>query len=143
LVNTLLGGRIFPGFHHRADFRVEEAGDRVSILMRSRDDQGRVEVRGHVGDRLPVGSVFGSLEQVSTFFRKDALGYSRGRGRALEGLELETSGWSVVPFDIEHVSSSFFFETTRFPEGSVEFDDALLMRNVGHRWRAREDLYAW
>jgi hypothetical protein len=143
LVNTLLGGRLFPGHHHRADFRIEEIGDRVSISMASRDDEGRVSVRGRVGDHLPSESVFTSLAEVSTFFRKDALGFSPDRGGRLEGLELETFGWSVEPLDVEDVTTSFFDDAARFPAGSVVFDNALLMRNVGHRWHARGDLYDW
>ena len=30
---------------------------------------------------------------------------------------------------------------TRFPTGSVEFDCALVMRNLGHEWHSAEDLY--
>lgn len=142
-VNTLLGGRIFPGFHHRADFAVDDGSGIVSIEMRSRDDVTSVRLRARVADRLADTSVFDSTDQISAFFRKDPVGFSPARDGRLQGLELETFGWSVQPLDVEHVASSFFDDPERFPAGSVEFDSALLMRNVGHRWHAREDLYSW
>ena len=143
LVNTALGGRLFPGHHHRARFEIHERGDDVSIRVRSLDDGVRIAPRGRVSDALAEGSVFGSVEEVSSFFRKDPVGYSPGRDGRLEGLELETVGWSVTPLAVDHVESSFFIEPSRFPGGSVVFDDALLMRNVGHRWHVREPLYDW
>jgi hypothetical protein len=39
------------------------------------------------------------------------------------------------------VESSFFEDRQRFPEGSVRFDSALLMRDLQHEWHAREPLY--
>jgi hypothetical protein len=41
---------------------------------------------------------------------------------------------------VTRVESSFFDDRSRFSEGSVRFDCALLMRNVRHEWRAREPL---
>jgi hypothetical protein len=142
-VNTLLGGRIFPGFHHRADFVVDDESGAVSIDMQSRDQLTRVRLRAHVADDLARTSVFDSIDQISAFFQKDPVGVSPRRDGTLQGLELETFGWSVQPLDVEQVASSYFDDPERFPDGSVEFDSALLMRNVGHRWHAREDLYSW
>jgi hypothetical protein len=142
-VNTVLGGRVFPGFHHRADFTIADRNGLLSIEMRSRDDVASVRLRARVGDRLPSGSVFESIDQVSGFFRKDPIGLSPERDGRLRGLELETFGWTVEPLHVERVASSFFDDRERFPQGSVVFDCALLMRNVGHRWHAREDLYSW
>jgi len=143
LVNTLLGGRIFPGHHHRARFEVSEEEDVVSISVRSRDEGVRIALRGRVADSLPEGSIFESVDEVSAFFRKDPVGYSPDRRGELEGLELETLGWAVSPLHVQHLESSFFFDRHRFPPGSVEFDDALLMRNVEHRWHVRDGLYDW
>jgi len=36
---------------------------------------------------------------------------------------------------------SYFSDETRSPNGSVEFDCALVMRNLGHVWHSAEDLY--
>jgi hypothetical protein len=49
-----------------------------------------------------------------------------------------TSAWRVEPLRVEAVRSSFFADRSRFPAGSVEFDSALLMRDIPVTWKARE-----
>ena len=93
-----------------------------------------------IHDSLPENSVFDSVEQASAFFERGALGFSPREDDDLEALELETFDWSVAPLDVADVTSSFFGDTTRFPTGTVEFDDALLMRDIDHRWHQRESL---
>jgi hypothetical protein len=41
---------------------------------------------------------------------------------------------------IEKVESSFFDNRATFPPGSVEFDCALLMRDIDHEWHGKESL---
>jgi hypothetical protein len=38
------------------------------------------------------------------------------------------------------VRSSFFEDRSLFPEGSLEFDGALLMRGLEHEWNGKSDL---
>lgn len=40
---------------------------------------------------------------------------------------------------VTRVQSSFFAVRTRFPEGSIEFDHALVMRDLPHEWHQAED----
>jgi hypothetical protein len=47
----------------------------------------------------------------------------------------------VEPLQVEEVHSSYFSDEARFPKGSVVFDCALVMRNLGHEWHSAEDLY--
>src|SRR5947209_13389822 len=109
--------------------------------MRSEDGAVSVLVRGKPATRLPATSGFGSLEEASTFFEKGSLGYSEtAKGRHLDGLYLVTRTWRVEPLDVREVDSSFFADRSIFPPGSVEFDCALLMRNVDHEWRRAPDL---
>lgn len=124
--------------HHRADFEVDESTERVSVA--SRDGEGSISVDGSVAVALPEGSVFDSVEQASAFFEQGSLGFSPKGQEELEALELETLSWSVVPLDVSTVTSSFFEDSARFPDGTVEFDDALLMRDIDHRWHQRESL---
>jgi hypothetical protein len=142
LLNHLAGGRLFPGEHHHARFTVREAGDAIDLAMMSDDGAVSLRVRGAAGGRLPVSSCFASLEAASAFFEPGAVGYSvtREPGR-LDGLELRTHGWSVEALRVDDVHSSYFADTARFPRGSVEFDCALIMRNLGHEWHGAEDLY--
>lgn len=132
---TLAGGRIFPGIQHRATFDVQEAADEIRIEMRSHDGSTQLLVKGCEASELPAGSVFESTETASQFFEDGSLGYSPGQsGRCLEGLELRAVNWQVQPFSIANVESSYFSDRAVFPEGSVTFDHALLMRGIDHSW---------
>jgi hypothetical protein len=66
---------------------------------------------------------------------------TREPGR-LDGIELRTEGWKVEALEIDEVRSSYFSDRSRFPEGSVELDCALVMRNLAHEWHAAGDLLA-
>jgi hypothetical protein len=139
--NTLAGGRLFPGVHHHARIVSREQGDRHRVSLTSDDGEARVVVEGHVATNWPAGSVFPSLEAASDFFAAGSLGYSAALqpGR-FEGLELRSLNWSMSALAIDRVESSFFDDPKRFPPGSVEFDSALLMREIEHEWHGREPI---
>lgn len=140
-MNSLAGGRLFPGLHHLASFTVEESGDRFSVTVRSVDGDTRVHVSGTVADHLPESSVFSSLSGASHFFERGAVGYSATRRSGqYDGLELKCRNWRVEPLQVERVESSFFEDERRFPKDSTEFDCALLMRGIHHEWHGREEL---
>ena len=143
LLSHLAGGRLFPGEHHRATFAVHEDAEAIDLQMRSADGTVAVRVRGRFGGTIPGASCFESLEAASRFFEPGSLGYSvtREPGR-LDGIELRTEGWAVEPLEVVEVTSSYFSDRTRFPDGSVEFDCALAMRNLPHEWHSAADLYA-
>ena len=142
MLNRLAGGRIFPGEHHHAHFKVEETEETIKLEMQSDDGQVAVRVHGRLGGGLPTTSCFSSLSIASRFFEPGSLGYSvtEEPGR-LDGIELKTEGWFVEPLQVDDVHSSYFSDSTRFPQGTVEFDCALMMRNLAHEWHAAEDLY--
>ncbi len=139
--NTLVGGRLFPGVHHRATFQVQEQHDHYCVVLDS-DDQGtHVALEGHVALELPKTSVFGSLGEASDFFARGSLGYSlTTKPGQFDGLELRSLDWQVQPLAVEKVESSFFENRSLFPTGSVELDCALLMRGIDHEWHGREAL---
>lgn len=140
-VNTLLGGRVFSGWHHYADFSVDESAERFSVALRSADGATRVAVDARLSTTLPPDSVFATVEQASAFFEAGSLGYSAGRHAGeYDGLELRSRGWRVEPLSVEHVASSFFEDPDRFPPGSATFDSALVMRGIPHEWRAQPSL---
>jgi hypothetical protein len=142
-LNTLAGGRLFPGVHHHAAFEVQEHDDRYRIELNSDDRQTHLLVEGHVAEELPSTSIFGSLTEASDFFQKGSLGYSvTAKPDQFDGLELRSFNWQVQPLALGKVKSSFFEDRALFPAGSVEFDCALLMRGIEHEWHGRGQLCA-
>jgi len=137
------GGRLFPGEHHKADFRVSDADGRISIDIRARDDDMRVRLAAQETDSWPTGSCFASLAESSAFFEAGSIGYSVTRDCCrLDGLQLTTRAWKVSPLAVDDVDSSFFADESMFPGGSVHFDHALVMRDIPHEWHAVEDMIA-
>ena len=140
-LNALVGGRLFPGEHHRARFDVREADDALNVAFESDDGVTRVSVAARAVEALPASSCFTSLDEASRFFEGGALGYSATRDpERFDGLELRCKTWSVRPLAVEAVRSSYFDDPARFPPGSATFDCALLMRDVAHEWHTREDV---
>ncbi len=141
ILNAAAGGRIFPGEHHRARFQVKESENHLSVALKSLDGKTEVIVAGSVCSSLPETSVFKTLGVASEFFKAGSLGYSATRtaGR-FDGIELVCPRWTVESLQIERIESSFFGDRVRFPVGTIEFDCALLMRQVQHEWIGREDL---
>jgi hypothetical protein len=142
-LTTLAGGRVFPGVHHRARFRVEEAGDRYQIALVDLDGGAHVRVAAALAADLPRDSVFGSLATASKFFERGSLGWSATRRPGVyDGVELRTLGWRIEPARIEAVASSFFDDPRRFPPGTAVLDSALLMRDLASEWYNRGRLAA-
>lgn len=143
LLNRMAGGRVFPGEHHLARFSVVDIGGHIDLSMQSRDDSVAVRVVGDETDSLPALSCFSSLVEASAFFEGGSLGYSITRdGGRLDGLLLRTLDWRLRALAVSEVNSSYFADAKRFPEGSIEFDHALVMRDIIHEWHKAEDLYA-
>jgi hypothetical protein len=142
-LNRVAGGRVFPGEHHPARFAVIDSEGQIKFSMESIDGEVSVRVVGQDADSLPASSCFASLAEASAFFEGGSLGYSVTRnGERLDGLLLRTVDWRIRALAVSEVYSSFFADRARFPDGSVEFDHALIMRDVIHEWHKAEDLYA-
>lgn len=142
--NALVGGRLFPGRHHLATFRVREQSGRYTVQVDSSDNRTRLVVDGHAADSMPATSIFHSLDEASRFFQAGFVGYSSTpRLGHFDGLELRSLDWHVRPLAVDRWESSFFSDRTAFPAGSIEFDCALLMRGIEHEWHGRETLCAW
>lgn len=140
-INTLLGGRLFPGMHSHAEFQVKERDGDFRVELTSDDQLTHLLVEGQIAENLPRSSVFGSLQEASQFFERGSLGYSvTTTPGQFDGLELHTFNWQVHPLDVKNVKSSFFENQELFPAGSVNFDCALVMQEIKHEWHARECL---
>jgi hypothetical protein len=122
---------------------VQDDGRQINLRMASDDGVIQVRVHGCAASDLPQSSRFASVADASAFFEAGSTGYSATRkGGRLEGLELHTSAWHLEPLEAEDVYSSYFDDEKSFPKGSVEFDCALVMRDIPHRWRTAPELYA-
>ena len=140
-INTLLGGRLFPGMQSHAAFQVQEHGDHFRVELTSDDWQTHLLVEVQAAEELPRTSGFGSLAEASGFFERGSLGYSvTAKPGQFDGLELCSFNWHVRPLDVKNVESSFFENRELFPPGSVDFDCALLMQGIDHEWHGRDCL---
>ena len=141
-LNHFLGGRIFPGEHHQASFAVSETDSEINLAIESNDQTIAVSLEGTIANTLPSSSIFSSLAEASSFFEGGSLGYSVTHDpNRLDGLNLKTEQWHVEPLDIKRIHSSYYSDRNKFPEGSIQFDHALIMRNVAHEWHSADDLY--
>ncbi|WP_400191814.1 DUF2071 domain-containing protein [Hymenobacter sp. B81] len=131
-LNTLVGGRLFPGRHHYAQFTVTEQGGNYRIHFRSADET-ELSIAATEAAALNGNSIFRTLENASAFFEAGELGYSPNHER-FDGLRLKAYHWNVRPLDVAEVKSSYFENEAVFPNGSVTFDHALLMTNIEHEW---------
>ena len=130
-----MGGRLFPGRHHGANFDVRETSTELHVAYISRDRSTEVSVDVRVAESLQGSALFGSLEQASLFFQQGSAGFSPDRdGARLDGIELSAESWRVEPVDVRAVRSTFFDDEVRFPPGIVALDCALLMRQVPVTW---------
>lgn len=142
LMNHLAGGRLFPGEHQRATFRVDDDHDRIALDMQSADGRVRVDVSGRTASELPSASIFGTVAAASAFFEPGSVGYSAtASGQRLDGVVLKTHSWSVAPLAMDKVFSSYFADQSMFPTGTITFDCALIMRNIAHEWSAGAPMY--
>ncbi len=142
-INRLAGGRLFPGFHHAAEFSFQEINERFEWRMRSNDGEAFASISARVAEEIPSRSLFRTIDEASSFFRDGTLGWSRSpRDGELEGLELRCQHWRMEPLLVEHAHSSFFADAGLFPPNTVEFDSAFVMRDVAHEWHSRGRIFA-
>ena len=136
-LNTILGGRIFPGRHYLAQFNVREGSGNYHVDFTSSDNTC-ISIDAKETSRFDPNSIFETLENVSDFFEKGAVGYSPNKDK-YEGLKLQTYKWQVQPLEVLNVHSSFYGNEAVFPQGSVQLDNALLMTKVEHEWKSLKD----
>jgi hypothetical protein len=138
---ALLGGRLFPGVHGRANFDVKwEAGSleyRISTAAGAADVALRVREVG----RWPGSPIFPTFNDVRTFFERGDCGFSCGlRDGRLEGMQMRSLKWDMQPLRIEEVHSAFFDDRGRFPAEAIEVDGAVLMKGIPHEWHELTDI---
>ena len=86
-LNSLVGGRIFPGKHYYAKFNVLEENNNYHLDFTSSDNT-TIEIDATLSENFDEESIFRTLDNVSKFFEKGSLGFSPN-GKNLEGLKFE------------------------------------------------------
>jgi hypothetical protein len=138
-LNSLAGGRVFPGEHNMAEFDVSDDGERINFSMNSRDGAVKVRVDAESAKEMPSDSIFSSVDEASLFFEGGSLGYSVSHDpKKVDGIVLDTKEWKVEPLKVNDVASSFYEDEAIFPKGTVVFDHALIMRDIAHEWHGAE-----
>lgn len=138
-LNAFAGGTLFPGEHHLADFKVYELSGNYEVSFES-NDQTKLSILAKETEEWNENSLFQNINEASSFFEQGAVGYSPNNKKTFDGLELKTTNWKVTPLEVLKVESSFFDNEKVFPKGSVNFDNALLMKNISHEWIGLEEI---
>ncbi len=143
-LNSLAGGRLFPGVHHLSRFDVNDQGEKISMRIDADDfDSPLVDLKIRRLEEFPSSSIFSSLSESSDFFEAGCIGYSsRPDSCRLDGLLLKVPDWQLSAVEVEHVHSAFFDDPSIFPSDCIEFDHALLMRDILHEWHAEPEMEA-
>lgn len=134
-LNVLVGGRVFPGVHHRATFDVVEDAEEIAISVRGDSRGSSVDVQARVVDELKGSELFEDLAAASSFFERGSVGFSAGRVEGdIQAMRLSTNAWQVEPLRVDRVSSGFFDDPGLFPPGTATYDSGLAMRHVPVAW---------
>ncbi len=140
-LNTLTGGRLFPGVYNKAEFKVAISGNDYSVKIVDTEKQKLMSIKASVVKELPTGSVFKTTKEVSDFFKTGNIGWSsRSDNQKFDAIELTTVEWNMEPLIVSESFSAYFSDISKFPKGSVEFDSAMIMRNLKHSWVSRDNL---
>ena len=140
-INNLLGGKVFPGVYQKACFDVVVSDDKYNVTVTNERKDSIMIIKAEVASELTKGSLFSSTLEVSDFFKKGNIGWSsRANDNHYDTIELMTEEWNMEPLHVEESFSAFFSDTQTFPEGSVEFDNAMIMRKLKHSWVTKDEL---
>lgn len=140
-LNKLSGGRLFPGVYGLANFNISSKKDNYVVDIRKSDDSPLVLIDASLEKTLPEGSVFKDADELSLFFKNGNIGWSSSIGKdRFDSVELKTNGWNMEPLLVLKQFSEVFSDQEKYPSGSVQFDSAMIMRNISHSWVSRPEL---
>ena len=139
-LNSLSGGRLFPGTYNKTKFDVEVSADSYKVSVYEQNAI-QMSIDASVVTELPQGSVFDSVSDLSNFFKQGNIGWSpKSQPSKYDAIELEAQNWEMEPLQVHSHYSSYFSDKSIFPEGSVKFDSAMIMRDINHSWISRTNL---
>ena len=141
ILNSISGGRIFPGIYMKSDFKVINEGDNYIVEIKDKYNKIIMYINCSISEELDQMSIFESVDEVSSFFKSGNIGWSpKKQNGEFDVIELKTVGWKMEPLKVNDHFSAYFNDETIFPKGSVTFDSAMIMRNLEHSWISREGL---
>lgn len=141
ILNSLSGGRIFPGIHKKVDFILKNDGNSYTVQIKDKYNKIIMYINCSISEELDQMSIFESVDEVSSFFKSGNIGWSpKKQNGEFDVIELKTVGWKMEPLKVNDHFSAYFNDETIFPKGSVTFDSAMIMRNLEHSWISREGL---
>lgn len=140
-LNVMAGGRLFPGVYQKAGFKLSIKENSYNVHVKDSRGKDFMIIKAVVTEQLPSGSIFRNKDEVSQFFQGGSIGWSpRQEKDKFDAIELETMEWNMEPMLVDQEFSAFFTNQDMFPRGSVEFDSAVIVRNLKHSWVSRESL---
>lgn len=135
MLNVLLAGKIFSWPHYSAHFQVDEANGNYALQMQSKDSYSSLSVEAQLTNTFPADSMFDSIDHASNCFHSCPIGISPSSiPNRFKTICLKTKTWKVKPLQVHKLGSGFFENRSLFPEGSLQFDNALLMEGIEHEW---------
>lgn len=135
------GDKVFPGSLSLSRFSVEEGDGKYRVSFQSAEGE-EVDVSVEDATDFPKDSLFSDINEASTYFERDNVGYAPRKSRPgeFQGVKLNTTNWEVSPLKVLKAKSSLFTNPDHFPVGAAELDHSLLMSNIKHDWEVVDDI---
>lgn len=131
-LTALVGGRLFPGYHHHA----QVVAHGLDVCFTTEEGTHDVRVEAQESPRLPADSVFATLDEAAAFFCGAKVAYAVTRDPTrVDGLEVEGEEWHARALDV-HAAHAAFYDALP----SASFDSAIVMRCERSRWRPRPSM---
>jgi hypothetical protein len=133
---TRLGGLLFPGTFRDAEFRVVDE-EELRFEVFTEDGAADLRLRAVPAVEWKWTLLFSRLADVCGFFQRADCGFHTTlRGDKLEGQRLLQQRWEMAPLAVSELHAAYYQNEARFPQGSVGFDSAVIMRGIPHYWQA-------
>ena len=133
-LTALLGGRLFPGIHSKAEFNVRETRNQLSLKVKTRQKEADIRLQVEDQKGWKPTPLFKTFAEARGFFQKGDCGFSCAleEGR-LEGMRLKTLKWAMEPLEVKKVHSVFYEKLARPDASAIQLDCALVMRGIPHQ----------
>jgi hypothetical protein len=85
---------------------------------------------------LPHGSIFKSIDEISSFFKTGSEGYSPVRGKeCYQGMCLIPHEWNMSPLECNNLELSYF-RNMGISDEEIQLDSVVIMRDIAHEWQS-------